>query len=236
MKCPYCSKEIHFEPSGFHAYSYNNSEENEESEEDETGFDVAHGFCPSCTNLIVLVRDGAVQFDRSGERYLDPISSQEIVHPKNATSRPVPQEVPEKYAKDFDEACAVLLASPKASAAISRRLLQTIIREEYKINGRSLAEEIEKFIKLKDIPSYIADAVDAVRNIGNFAAHPLKDTNTGEIIEVEPGEAEWLLDVLEAVFDFVFVQPEKLKARKESLNKKLADLGKPTMKDSANSK
>ena len=234
MKCPYCSKEIHFEPTQAHAYSYDNPEE--ETEEEEKGFDIAHGFCPSCTNLIVLVRDGIIQLDQRGKEYLDPINSQEIAHPKNANPRAVPKEVPEKYSEDFDEACAVLLASPKASAAISRRLLQTIIREEYKISERSLAEEIDKFIKLKDTPSYIADAVDAVRNIGNFAAHPLKDTNTGEIVEVEPGEAEWLLDVLEAVFDFAFVQPEKLKARKESLNKKLADLGKPTMKDSANSK
>ncbi len=230
MKCPYCSKEIHFEPSEVHVYGY------DKPEDGSTGFDIAHGFCPSCINLIILVRDGVFQTDEYRTDFLDPINSQEIVYPKNANPRAIPQEVPEKYTNDFDEACAVLLASPKASAAISRRLLQRIIREEFKITERSLAEEIEKFIRLKDTPSYIADVVDAIRNIGNFAAHPLKDTNTGEIVEVEPGEAEWLLDVLEAVFDFVFVQPEKLRVRKESLNKKLTELGKPTMKDSANSK
>ena len=31
----------------------------------------------------------------------------------------------------------------------------------------------------------------------NFAAHPIKSMHTGEVIEVEPGEAEWLLDTLE---------------------------------------
>ena len=229
MRCPYCSKEIHFQPSKVYAYSY------EKPEGDNTGFDVAHGFCPSCANLIVLVREGVFITDQYGEGFLDPILETEIAYPKNANPRALPSEVPENYCEDFDEASAVLSASPKASAAISRRLLQTIIREEFKITERSLADEIEKFIKLKDTPSYIADAVDAVRNIGNFAAHPLKNTNTGEIIEVEPGEAEWLLDVLEAVFDYAFVQPEKLKKRKENLNKKLSDLGKPTMKDSTNS-
>ena len=98
------------------------------------------------------------------------------------------------------------------------------------IQKSSLAQEIDEFIQRKDIPSYLTDAVDAVRNIGNFAAHPLKDTNTGEIVEVEPGEAEWLLEVNEALFDFVFVQPKKLAERKNNLNAKLASLGKPPMK------
>ena len=59
-----------------------------------------------------------------------------------------------------------------------------------KIEGRNLAQEIDAFIQLKDVPSYLSDAVDAIRNVGNFAAHPLKDTSTGEIVDVEPGEAE----------------------------------------------
>lgn len=69
-----------------------------------------------------------------------------------------------------------------------------------------------------------------MRNIGNFAAHPIKSTNTGEIIDVEPGEAEWLLDVLEGLFDFYFVQPAILKAKRDKLNQKLVDAGKPPMK------
>jgi hypothetical protein len=40
---------------------------------------------------------------------------------------------------------------------------------------------------------------------------------------VEPGEAEWTLDVLEILFDFYFVQPARLKAKRDALNKKLAE-------------
>ncbi len=39
-------------------------------------------------------------------------------------------EVPEKYAKDYKEASAILDISPKASAAMSRRILQTILSVE----------------------------------------------------------------------------------------------------------
>ena len=49
--------------------------------------------------------------------------------------------------------------------------------------------------------------LDAVRNIGNFAAHPIKSLGSGEIMDVEPGEAEWSLDVLKELFGFYFVRP-----------------------------
>jgi Domain of unknown function (DUF4145) len=108
--------------------------------------------------------------------------------------------------------------------------LQSVLRDEFKIKHASLAQEIEEFIQRKDVPSYLTEAVDAVRNIGNFAAHPLKDTNTGEMVEVEPGEAEWLLEVNESLFDFAFVQPKRLEERKKNLNAKLSAMGKPAMK------
>lgn len=68
-----------------------------------------------------------------------------------------------------------------------------MLRGEFGIQHSSLAKEIDDFIQLNGVPSYLTDAVDAIRNIGNFAAHPLKDTHSGEIVDVEPGEAEWLL-------------------------------------------
>ncbi len=53
------------------------------------------------------------------------------------------------------------------------------------------------------LPGYIQKNLDIVREIGNFTAHPLKDTNSGEIIEVEYGEAEWNLEVIEQLFDHI---------------------------------
>ena len=80
------------------------------------------------------------------------------------------------------------------------------------------------------LPSEIAANVDAIRHIGNFAAHPMKSKASGEIVEVEEGEAEWLLDVLEELFDFYYVGPAQAAARRDALNKKLASLGKPPLK------
>jgi hypothetical protein len=90
-----------------------------------------------------------------------------------------------------------------------------------------IADEV---LAAKSLPSYLADGIDAIRAIGIFAAHPVKSSSTGELVEVEPGEAEWLLDLLEGLFDFYFVQPAVLKRKRDEVNKKLTDVGKPPMK------
>lgn len=180
--------------------------------------------CPNCGDTVFIQAKAA--YDE-----LDKSSGGKIVaiYPYRR-SVPIPPEVPEKYANDFREAVLVLDLSPMASAALSRRILQNILRDEFNIQHRDLGVEIKAFIAQPGIPSYLTDAVDAIRNVGNLAAHPLKNTNTGEIVTVEPGEAEWLIEVLNSLFDFKFIQPKKLQERREQLNAKLQELGKPPMK------
>jgi hypothetical protein len=153
-----------------------------------------------------------------------------LVRPEGIARSPLPPEVPDGYTADYKEACLVISDSPKASAALSRRCLQHLLREKAKVKPTDLAGEIQELIDRGTLPSHISEAIDAVRNIGNFAAHPIKSKSTGEIVSVEPGEAEWNLDVIEALFDFYFVQPARLKSKKEALNAKLKEVGKPEMK------
>jgi hypothetical protein len=57
--------------------------------------------------------------------------------------------------------------------------------------------------------------IRAKRNIRKLPVCPhispyspyFKSTTTGVILDAEPGEAEWNLDILESLFDFYFVQP-----------------------------
>ncbi|MDR3455040.1 MAG: DUF4145 domain-containing protein [Rhodoferax sp.] len=93
-----------------------------------------------------------------------------------------------------------------------------------------MVKAIDALLASRSLPSSLAGNVDAIRNIGNFAAHPMKDTNSGAILPVEPHEAEWNLDVLEGLFDFYFVQPAKDQAKIAALNAKLAAAGKPPVK------
>lgn len=143
--------------------------------------------------------------------------------------RPVPREVPDWLAIDFHEAVATLTTSPKASAALSRRCLQNAIREVKGIKRGSLEREIDAVIEAGGASPELLDQLDAVRHIGNFAAHPIKSEHTGEVIDVEPEEAEWNLDVLEAIFQEWFVAPTRAADRKTRLNEKLKEAGKPEL-------
>ena len=144
--------------------------------------------------------------------------------------RLIPPLVPAPYAKLYGEASLVLIDSPMASAALSRRCLQQLFHEKAGIKKANLALEVEDFISSSGAPTYVTDTVDAIRNYGNFSAHPIEDASTGAVIEVEDGEAEWLLEILDSLFDFYFVQPASAAARKQALNAKLQQAKKPQMK------
>lgn len=222
MICPHCSTVVKF--------SWSVSQPRQINQNESEGIEIFYAECPQCEKLVVGIQEGKLQYHASsGYHSIYSISNQKIIYPKTNNFQGS-QDIPKKYLEDYEEAIKVLSASPKASAALTRRLLQNILREEFSISEKSLAKEIEIFTNKTDIPSYLTDAVDAVRQVGNIAAHPLKDLSTGEIVPVEKGEAEWLIEVIEQLFDFVFIQPKKLEKRKQELNLKLDKIGKPQMK------
>jgi hypothetical protein len=172
--------------------------------------------CPACQRVIIVI--GSTKDMHDIQSY--------VARPLHST-RHTPAEVPDSYASDFKEASAVLTISAKASAAISRRLLQHVLKDEGQAKKRDLIDQIDEI--LPTLPAYLQD-LHAIRHIGNFAAHPSKDKNTGEIVAVEPGEAEWLLDILSRLFDFYFVQPAIRATQVDALNKKLKAAGKPEIR------
>ncbi len=220
MKCPHCNIEIH---AGFSVTRFPTVGTPSGSRHDPIGgrlWEVSYMTCPSCGEPIINLR-GVGQKNPN----VDPF----VAFPSSTGRQRAPMEVPAQIAEDYHEACAVLKPSPKASAALSRRCLQAVIREKG-YPQKDLAPAIDAVLASNCLPSAIADNLDAIRNIGNFAAHPMKDTNTGEILPVEPHEAEWNLDVLEDLFDFFYVQPEKARQRRAALDAKLTAAGKPPMK------
>jgi len=189
--------------------------------------------CPSCDRFVLHLAYGSASGYQPNSRIATglTVTRREIlVWPVGSARPPAPPEVPPPIAEDYKESCRVLDASPKASAALSRRCLQNLIRSTTGIKQGDLSTEIQQVLDSGKLPSQIAENIDAIRNIGNFAAHPTKSATTGEIVPVEPGEAEWNLDVLESLFDFYFVQPARAQAKRDALNKKLADANKLPIK------
>ncbi len=187
--------------------------------------------CPTCRHYIFELEIGvpALGLGYQNVRFAAVLKTTRV-WPRGVSRAPIPSEVPANIAEDYKEACLVLTDSPKAAAALSRRCLQNVLRTAATVKHGNLADEIQQVIDAKMLPAATAEGLDVVRVIGNFAAHPMKSTSTGEIVDVEPHEAEWNLDVLEALFDFYYVLPARAKAKKDALNKKLVDAGKPPLK------
>jgi len=185
--------------------------------------------CPRCRKFNMRLVWGYPNPNAPAVMYR--VTGSRVIHPKGGVTRkPAAPDVPKALQDDYNEACLVLADSPKASAALSRRCLQAILREHAKVKPQDLSKEIDEVLAAKQLPTYLANDIDAVRHYGNFAAHPIKSTGSGEIVSVEPGEAEWQLDLLEGLFDFYFVGPAESKRKRDALNAKLADAKKPPMK------
>lgn len=179
--------------------------------------------CPACGRVILTAR--AVGKPSLPDQPID------VPLWPDTAARPVPSEVESEapaLANDFREAVSVFPKSKKASAALSRRCLQFVLLHKGGVTEKDLAKQIDQV--LPSLPSALAANVDAIRHVGNFAAHPMKSQSSGEIVDVEEGEAEWLLDVLDELFDFYYVAPAHAAAKRAALNAKLTELGKPPLK------
>jgi len=210
MKCPHCLTAFH-----------DNKNISSLGEDATSAWALIVRTCPECKKFIFSLYERYDRFGNARER---------LCYPRGISRTPLPPEVPADFGDDYVEACLTLGDSAKASAALSRRCLQHILREELGVKKGDLASEIQQILDAAKLPSHLLESLDAIRNIGNFAAHPIKSTSSGEIIDVEPGEAEWNLSVLEALFDYVFVQPAALQRKREALNAKLKEAGKPPVK------
>ncbi len=181
--------------------------------------------CPECEVPIIRF-EGRV-------KHTNQLVEAKVVYPTSATQVSVSPSVPEPMRSDYIEASNVLPISPKASAALSRRVLQAILSNNgYK--GRDLAKQVEAVLDEKDptrvLPLAIRNKVDAIRNFGNFSAHPLTDTTTLQIIDVESEGSEWCLEIITDLFEHYYVRPATDAKKLADLNQKLADAGKPPAK------
>lgn len=179
--------------------------------------------CLACKNRILYLLEGAVGFYPGGSVATVSERTRRLIHPRTG-GRTVPVEVPAEFASLYRKASAILDDAPEASAAMSRRCLQEVLQGPGGATPSNLSDQIDLVVS-GGVPTWVSEPLHALREIGNFGTHPIKSTNTGVVMEVQPGEAEWSLDTLDAVFDHYFVQPAKEAERKEAINAKLGEAG-----------
>ena len=130
----------------------------------------------------------------------------------------LPGYVPQAIVQDYEEACLICDLSPKASATLSRRCLQGILRDFWSVKPGRLVDEIEAIRDKTDPLTW--DAIDSVRKVGNIGAHMEKDIDV--IVDVDPGEAELLVDLIETLVRDWYIAREQRRERLEAI-KQIAD-------------
>jgi len=227
MRCPHCQTEYFEEWSR----SYVQTEgqplmKGGAYDGQRANFTIAVATCPKCRGPKIELT--------AYEPVMEPMVYQVIpVFPRGGPFSPAPVEVPASIASDYAEANEVLPISAKASAALSRRCLQAML-SAHGYSGRDLVKQVDAVLSEADaskaLPTSLRENIDAIRNFGNFSAHPVTDQTTLQIVEVEEGEAEWCLQLLLDLFDHYYVSPARAAQKRAALGAKLAAAGKPPMK------
>ena len=145
------------------------------------------------------------------------LDSWNLIPPSEAKT--LPDYISQAIREDYQEACLIRDLSPNASATLSRRCLQGMIRDFWKVNTRNLKQAIDAIEGNVDLLTW--EAIQAVRKIGNIGAHMEKDINI--IIEVEPYEAQLLVELIEQLIDDWYIARQEREERLRKLKDLAAD-------------
>ena len=89
------------------------------------------------------------------------------------------------------------------------------------VKGGRLKDEIDEALKSNLLTAATKEALHEVRQIGNWAAHPAEDM-AGYLIDVTGAEAGFTLDVLELLFQDLYVTPKRLAEMKTAVAERKA--------------
>jgi hypothetical protein len=188
--CPFCNRNATI---GEHNYRQNDFVFNDNNKEASyLSLRATAITCPNKECREYEIKTSLLKFDTDRHRAIgEPLMNWQLRPSSHALV--FPDYLPKPIVDDYNEACVIRDLSPKASATLSRRCLQGIIRDYWGISKSRLVDEINE-LKEKIDPS-TWQAIDAVRSIGNIGAHMEKDINL--VVEVEPQEAQLLIGLIE---------------------------------------
>jgi Domain of unknown function (DUF4145) len=183
------------------------------------GADTLHAACcPNCNERILYFDYG---------KY--PKKKYERIFPTQRQAAKAPKQVPDDIARDYNEAMAVIELSPKASATLARRCLQSLLSSRG-YNGKTLYEQIRTLLDESDpnkrLPEAIRGVIDAIRHFGNFGAHPIKAEDTLKLVDVEDYEAELCLEMLRSLLEHYYVTLDRLAKERQRIEDKVKASGK----------
>lgn len=165
------------------------------------------GYCRTCHQLVIGIFN---RKETQGSTLVWPT----VQWPDNA-----PLGLDVEIKKAYDEARAVIGLSPQAAATLARRCVQHVIRKKMSITKKRLFEEIEEAVTKDDLSKSTKAAIDHVRKIGAWGAHPIED-QASVLIEVSEKEARYTLEAVELLFNDLYVTPHKVASMGKAIGQK----------------
>jgi hypothetical protein len=182
---------------------------------------IEQNVCSECDRTYLVHSDVILEPTGTGSgAVIERRANRYVLLPRVSSRPPAPPDVPKRYADLYNEAALILTDSPRGSAALSRHCLQLILRDEAHAPHGTPFSEVEWVLATAGLPQYTTESMHELRKIANFANHPTMGA-AGDYLDVEPGEAEWSLETLDALFDHYFVKPARTAALKAQLAAKL---------------
>lgn len=183
--CPYCGASV---PS-----TYDTCRTRQPSFESECGKDSYNNLKPSTVNISFFLCPKCKKYNIHASGIGKVTKGIEVPIMPISKAKQFPDYIPKSIRSDYEEAYAIVNLSPKASATLSRRCLQGMIRDFFQIKENNLFNAINKLEG--KIPAQQWRVIDGIRRIGNIGAHMEKDINL--IVDIEPDEATKLLKLIE---------------------------------------
>jgi hypothetical protein len=131
----------------------------------------------------------------------------------SSNAKPMPEYVPERIAKEYAEACAVVDVSSGAAATLARRCLQAIIRDYFGVKKNTLADEMDAIKDKLDPEIWLA--IEETRKTGNVGKNMEKGVNL--VLDADPGEPQLLIGLIEYFIDECYVARHARKQRLEDM-------------------
>lgn len=194
FKCPFCSMILPLTPntqSVRHPSFVSSDDVRHYGGESKSHLELSFIHCPNCGEYTISAKGKGSAVD-----------DVDITIRPQSMAYKFPDYIPQAIRSDYEEACSIVNLSPKASATLSRRCLQGMIRDFFQISKGSLFEEINA---IKDkIPTEQWAVLDGLRRIGNIGAHMEKDINL--IVDIEPDEAQKLIKLIELLLQQWYIE------------------------------
>ncbi len=173
--------------------------------------------CSTCSQP-TLERD--VQTVRGGPDGARPPrgASPELLYPVAQTLGAV---LPSPIGRMYLETLRVEKRSPRACAVMAGLTLEAVCQHEH-AKGSSLSERLNHLVASERIPKTLAEMAHHLRQLRNIGAHVTQE-------DILPEDVPVIIDFVEAILEYLYVAPAKIRAVQERL-RKLDDAQSPSKK------